>query len=123
MQPRNPSFYCCDGKTLLSDPSPSTDQSPDILDDVVDNSGLCLLAATASQAIAEPFHQDPLCSALASFDKLPTKHAHLDLPLDSPTSHDSPSAQVDTVAEELPPSLDNHLLSNTVEDSIHSASN
>ncbi len=50
------SVYCChDGKTLLSDPSPSPDQSPDILDDVVDNSGLCLLTATASQAVAELF--------------------------------------------------------------------
>jgi len=118
------SFYCRDGKTLLSDPSPSPDQSPDTLDDVVDSSGLCLLADTVSQAIVEAFHQDPLHSAIASFDGPPTKWAHLDLPVDpSPSSQDSPSAQVDTIAEELPPLSDTHLMSNTVEDSAQFASN
>jgi len=118
------SLYCRDGKTVLSDPSPSPDQSLDTLDDVVDSSGLGLLADTASQAIVEAFHQDPLCSAIASFDEPPTKHAHLDLPVDpSPSSQDSPSAQVDTIAEELPPLSDTHLMSNTVEDSVDSAPN
>ncbi len=78
----------------------------------------------ASQALVEPFHQDPLSSAIANIDELPTKHAHLILSVDSsPPSHDAPSAQVDTVAEELPSLSDNHLLPNTVQDSDHSSSN
>jgi len=109
------SFYCRDGKTPLCDPSPSLDDSPDILDDVVDNTGLSLLADTATQGTVEPCSPDPLRCAIDNFNEPPLKRARFDA-ISSPTT---PPAPVDTVAEELPLPVDVHLLSNTAPSSAH----